>query len=168
VALFAILIGIEHEGVPVAGVASLPGLGERVWARRGEAARWRRRDGVVVDARVSQTRELGGAMIEAASATAFVSRDLGHVYMSLAEGAKKLRGWSEGAAFAFVATGRVDAAVSIGMSRWDVSAYVPIVEAAGGRLTSWEGGPAVDARRMIASNGRMHERVAAIVASAGS
>jgi histidinol-phosphatase len=159
VALFAVLIGIEREGEPVAGVASLPALGERVWAGRGAGAQWKRHDGSIVAARVSDVGSLDAAMIEAASPTAFVSRHLGEVYLSLARAAKKLRGWSEGAAFALVATGRVDAAVSIGMSRWDVAAFVPIVEEAGGRLTSWDGGRAVDARRMIASNGHLHESV---------
>jgi histidinol-phosphatase len=167
VPLFAILIGIEHEGVPVAGVACLPALCERVWASRESGAHWRRGDGSVVEARVSSVEDLGGAMVEAASPTAFLSRDLEREYLSLAGHAKKLRGWSEGAAFAFVATGRVDAGVSVGMSRWDVAAYVPIVEGAGGRLTRWDGGAAVDGRRMIASNGLIHVALQALLNPAG-
>lgn len=156
---YSILIGIEHDRVPVGGVVMLPAIGEAVWGARGAGVQWRRADGTIVPARVSDVADLSHATLEAASATAFAKRGLADVYQALSTAPKKLRGWSEGWAFAMVTTGRVDAAVSLNMSRWDIAPYVALLEEAGGRLTGWDGGPAIDANGMLGSNGRLHERV---------
>lgn len=160
---YSILIGIECDQVPVAGVVMLPAIGEALWGARGAGVHWRRADGTVTPARVSSVDTLRDATIEAASATAFAKRGLADVYRELSTAPKKLRGWSEGWAFAMVTTGRIDAGVSLGMSRWDIAPYVALLEEAGGTLTGWDGGPAIDARGMVGSNGRIHEYVRSLL-----
>lgn len=160
---YSILIGIERDRVPVAGVVMMPAIGEALWGARGAGVQWRRADGHVVAARVSTVDDLSAATIEASSATAFAKRGLADVAQALATAPKKLRGWSEGWSFAMVTTGRVDAAVSLALSRWDIAPYVALLEEAGGRLTGWDGGPAIDAPGMVGSNGHVHEDVRSLL-----
>jgi len=160
---FAILIGIERDRVPVAGVVAMPAIGEMVWGAIGSGAQWRRGDGSVETARVSSKTRLDEATLEAASATAFAKAGCAAIYQSLATAPRKLRGWSEGWAFAMLATGRIDGAVSMNMSRWDIAAFIPLVEEAGGRLTGWDGGPGVEARRMVGATAGLHASILRLV-----
>lgn len=43
-------------------------------------------------------------------------------------------------AYALLALGHVDLVIEAGLAAYDIAAHVPIVEAAGGRVTDWQGG----------------------------
>jgi myo-inositol-1(or 4)-monophosphatase len=45
------------------------------------------------------------------------------------------------------------------LAHWDVAAIVPVVEAAGGRVSSWSGGDPLAQLSLIASAGPLHEAV---------
>jgi len=45
-------------------------------------------------------------------------------------------------AYAMVAAGHVDLVIETGLQPYDIIALIPIIEAAGGTITGWEGGPA--------------------------
>ena len=53
--------------------------------------------------------------------------------------------------YCLLAAGFVDLIVESGLKSYDIVALVPIIEAAGGRVTTWEGGPATDGGRIIAA-----------------
>jgi fructose-1,6-bisphosphatase/inositol monophosphatase family enzyme len=57
-----------------------------------------------------------------------------------------------------VAAGCADLVVEAGLKPWDVAALVPIVEGAGGVITSWSGG-APDTDMVIAANRTLHAQV---------
>ena len=66
-----------------------------------------------------------------------------------------------------VAMGRLDAHVEIDLRPWDVMAAGLILEESGGRLTDWSGGEIIwtgasDTKRVLASNGSLHDEIAAI------
>ncbi|MFM9042688.1 MAG: inositol monophosphatase family protein [bacterium] len=70
-----------------------------------------------------------------------------------------------------VALGRLDAHVEIDLRPWDVMATGLILEEAGGRLTDWGGGGIVwtgasDTKRVIASNGLLHDQISGITSPA--
>jgi len=65
-------------------------------------------------------------------------------------GAKFMRLGLDALGYGLLAEGRMDIIVEAGMKPCDVRALIPIVEAAGGRLTNWEGGSAADGGRVIA------------------
>ena len=44
-------------------------------------------------------------------------------------------------AYCLLAMGLIDVVVESSLQAWDVQALIPIVEAAGGRVTNWQGGP---------------------------
>jgi myo-inositol-1(or 4)-monophosphatase len=45
------------------------------------------------------------------------------------------------------------------LSYWDVAAVVPVIEGAGGRVSSWDGGNPLERLSLIASNGAVHDEV---------
>ena len=67
------------------------------------------------------------------------------------------RGGSAALDLAFVAAGRLDGYWERGLKPWDIAAGLLLVQEAGGKCTSYEGGP-IDLRsgRILASNGQIH------------
>ena len=57
----------------------------------------------------------------------------------------------------FVAEGAVDIAAEPALAPWDMAALVPIVEEAGGRITAFDGGPALTGHCAVTTNGHLHE-----------
>ena len=65
---------------------------------------------------------------------------------------------------AWVAAGRFDGFWELRLGPWDVAAGGLMVEEAGGRLTSLTGGPVdLDAPAVVASNGRIHDEILAVL-----
>ena len=53
---------------------------------------------------------------------------------------------------------------SLGLKPYDIVPLVPIIEGAGGVVTTWEGEPALDGGRIVAAGGRrVHEQALAIL-----
>ena len=67
-------------------------------------------------------------------------------------------------AYCMLASGFVDVIVETGLKTYDVAALIPIVEKAGGRFTSWDGGPATQGGQIVASGDpALHERILKII-----
>ncbi len=65
---------------------------------------------------------------------------------------------------ALLASGRADGFWEFQLHAWDVAAGALIVEEAGGRATGMDGEPLVlDAGRIVASNGRLHEALLEVI-----
>src|SRR6202000_1701112 len=56
--------------------------------------------------------------------------------------------------FAMLALGFVDVIVEAGFNVWDAAALIPIVEGAGGIMTSWDGGSAASGKTILAAGDR--------------
>ena len=54
-------------------------------------------------------------------------------------------------AYAMLAAGHVDLVVEMGLQTYDIMALIPIIEAAGGMVTDWDGGPAEKGGGIIAA-----------------
>lgn len=161
---WVLLVGIEHDGAPVAGLIDAPVVNERVWAVRGGGAHWRLRNGETRPARVSTTASIDKAMIEIGPATHFRSSGHAAVHTRLCQAARRTRGWSDGSAFALLATGRVDAAVNFGFHRWDLCAPAAIIAEAGGRMSDWSGGgDSLEAREIVVSNAALHDEIVRLI-----
>lgn len=141
VPVWATLIALEDNGELTVGVVSAPALGRRWWAARGEGAF---ANGERI--RVSQVARLADASLS--TGTPFP--DVWH-----------LRALGDFWQHMLVAEGALDAAVDLRLSLWDIAALVPIVEEAGGRITSVDGGNAVAGGSAVTSNGLLHEAVLA-------
>ena len=65
---------------------------------------------------------------------------------------------------ALLAMGFIDLVIEADLKPWDVAALIPIVEGAGGRLTSWTGKPVLEGGNVIAAgDARIHAEAIALL-----
>ena len=85
-------------------------------------------------------------------------------YEELARRGAKLRGWNDAYGFALVATGRVDAAIDLGIKSWDIAPFDVILHEAGGRMTDWKGQETLDTDRVVMANAALHAQLLELLA----
>jgi myo-inositol-1(or 4)-monophosphatase len=79
----------------------------------------------------------------------------------LARRAKLTRTWGDCFGYFALATGGADLMLDPTLAYWDVAAIVPVIEGAGGRVTSWTGGDPLAQPSLIATAGPLHDAVLA-------
>lgn len=165
--VFAVSIALEAQGELEVGVVHAPALDLEFSAGRGLGARLVH-GGLERPLAVSDTDRLAAALL----ATGFPSttrtepknfRAFEALYRQ-SQGVRRM-----GAAaldLAFVAAGWFDAYWEGPLSPWDVAAGALVVREAGGTVTDLDGGPfCPDHGRALASNGRLHPELLAVLAS---
>ena len=67
-------------------------------------------------------------------------------------------------AYALVAAGQVDLVIEAGLQPYDIQAPIALIEAAGGLVTDWQGGPAHEGGRVVAAaNTAIHAEALALL-----
>lgn len=163
VPVWGALIALTVEGVPVVGVASMPALGRRWWGAQGLGAFTTDAPGAEPRAiRVSEVSELADASLSFQSIAQW--RDAGQLEALLALGERVWRDRAYGDLWSYclLAEGLVDVVAEFDLKPWDIAAAVPIVEAAGGRVTSTAGTDLGDGS-VLATNGRLHDAVLGVL-----
>jgi histidinol-phosphatase len=167
VPVWATLLALVDGPDPVVGVVSAPALGRRWWAARGGGA-WA--GGPMVDPprrlRVSTVSRLVDASLSYSDAVGWP--DGGSAFQSLAAECWRTRAYGDFWSHLLVAEGAVDLAVEPELSVWDVAALAPVVQEAGGRITSWTGASVLDGPGALTTNGSLHETVLGRLSSAVS
>jgi histidinol phosphatase-like enzyme (inositol monophosphatase family) len=156
VPLWAVLVGVEHEGDVVAGVVHFPALGETFAAARGHGATWNG-----APCRVSTVADLSRAMLVATSDRSARRHLPG--WPALVDRCARLRGWSDAYALACVAAGRADVVVEPVMRPWDNAPFLVLLEEAGGRFTDVTGKRTIHGGNALATNGLLHEAALAVL-----
>jgi histidinol-phosphatase len=153
VPVWATLLALVREGDVVASVVSAPALGRRWWAARGEGSF---ADGI--PCRVSSVARIEDAVVSVTS-----GRGMPPGWSQAVSRAWAARGFGDFWQHCLVAEGAVDVACDAVMKVWD---YVPvqlIVEEAGGRCTTFAGGPPAEDASFLATNGRVHADVVSLL-----
>jgi histidinol-phosphatase len=156
--VWATLIGLEDAGEIVVGVVHNPVTGELFSARRGGGARL---NGVPV--RVSGVAELGAAFFIHAGLG--IVRAAGHWdgFASLIDGTLNQRGFGDYMGYTLVAEGKADIYAELDLKPWDLAPCKLLVEEAGGRFTDFAGNPTIYSGTALATNGRLHDSVLALL-----
>ncbi|MEM1066983.1 MAG: histidinol-phosphatase [Pseudomonadota bacterium] len=69
-------------------------------------------------------------------------------------------------AYALVAAGQVDLVIEAGLAPYDIAAPIAVIEAAGGIVTDWAGGPAHGGGRVLAAaNAQVHTAALALLSA---
>ena len=150
---FGMLIGHLEAGVPQIGIVRMPALNETFVGIRGGAA-------TLNDApiKVRTTTRLDDALI-------FVNepeRTFGHdpaLFARLCKVGHTRRMSYDCYPHALVAAGQIDAVTDFGLEPYDFLPLAPLIEAAGGIMTDWEGAPLnldSDGRVVTAATPELH------------
>jgi histidinol-phosphatase len=149
---WAVLIGLEEDGIVTAGVVYQPVSGVLHTARRGKGA-WR--DGRPI--RVSPVDALERALVVHSSVNFLRRSPHWDGFLRLADSTQVQRGFGDFSAYLWVAEGQGEIALSTTVKAWDVAALKVLVEEAGGRLTDMDGRDGIYGSTVFASNGALHD-----------
>lgn len=166
VPIWATLIALAVDGVPVVGVVSSPALGKRWWAAKGSGA-WVADDGAEQPRRlrVSGVAALGDATFSYNSIQQWEGAGRLDQVLELARSVWRDRAYGDAWPYMLVAEGLIDGAGEFDVKPYDLAALVPVVEEAGGRFTSADGEPGPWHGSSLATNGILHDEVLRIVAA---
>jgi histidinol phosphatase-like enzyme (inositol monophosphatase family) len=142
------LIGLTRNGVPAYGLMNQPFTRERFFGD-GKSAQFRSPFGD----RALQTRPceaLADAYLMTTSPHLF-SGESKLRYETIERSVKLARYGADCYAYAMLAAGQVDLVIETGLKAVDIVPLIPIIEGAGGIITTWEGGPVRDGGSVIAS-----------------
>jgi myo-inositol-1(or 4)-monophosphatase len=162
---YAVSIGIEHQGVMVAGVIYDPTRNEMFAAEHGAGATL---NGERI--RVSDIDHLERALL--VTGFPYDVRERMDVYMPAwrkflekAQGVRRL-----GAAaidMCAIASGRMDGFWELGLNAWDTAAGWVIIEEAGGLVTKMDGSPFDNySASLLCTNGKIHKEMLTVLEEA--
>lgn len=137
---WGILIALYDGHAPVVGVAHQPFVGETFLGIAGELAQWRR-GGESRPLRTRACPAIGDALVVTTDPRQFVSEEEKRALRAVSGDARFLRYGGDCYCYTQLAMGLVDVVIENGLQAYDIQALIPIVEAAGGRVTNWQGGP---------------------------
>jgi len=146
--LWGTLIGLEHHGQTVLGLLDQPFLHERFTG--SETAELRNRNGTTT----LHTREcaaLADALICTTHPLTYFDDEQRTKFHRVERACRFSRYGGDCYSYALLAMGHVDLVVEAGLKHWDVAALIPLIAAAGGMLTGWDGDPVPHGGNVIAA-----------------
>jgi myo-inositol-1(or 4)-monophosphatase len=146
-----------HDGTrPVVGVTHQPFVGETFVGIAGGEAQWRRGS----ERRTLRTRacdRIEDAMIATTDPRLFASPRQRAAYEAATHGAKLVRFGGDCYCYTPLAMGLLDVVIETGLHAWDIQSLVPLIEAAGGVVTTWTGEPCDEGGDVLAcGDPRLH------------
>jgi myo-inositol-1(or 4)-monophosphatase len=164
------LIGLTHRGRPCYGMMHQPFTRER-FSGDGEAAFWRgpaRHDRAAEERRKLGVRPcptLAQATLMTTSPL-LIDAPLRDKFHRVEAEVRLSRYGGDCYAYCALAAGHVDLVIEAGLNAYDIVALIPIVEGAGGVITSWDGGDASQGGAVIAAGDRkLHEKAMKLLAA---
>lgn len=157
------LVGVKHAGRMVAGAAGQP-FTDEVFA--GTAAgshllRANQTTGLRCTSETDLTRVLAGTTAPS------LFRKYGHEarLMRIEDAVQSVRYDADAYFHCMVAAGQLGISLDTGLQSYDIAALIPIVEGAGGIVTTWDGGDPCDGGDiLVAANKPLHEQAMALLA----
>jgi fructose-1,6-bisphosphatase/inositol monophosphatase family enzyme len=145
------LIGLMHRGRAIAGMMAQPFTGETWIAIDGQVEF--HRGGAVAPVRTSTVTELARAKMTATSPELFVRPgvDLSAPWGRISAATLQTRWGLDCYGYCLMASGHIDLVVEAGLKNVDIAPLIPIIENAGGVVTTWDGGPAEEGGNCLAA-----------------
>jgi histidinol-phosphatase len=150
------IVGLEEDGVVIAGAMGLPALGEVYWAGRGRGAfcNGTRLAVSTVASWSEATLSLGEPRVMLAPAVA-------ERMAALVTGAASTRCYGDVGGCAQFLQGRAEAWIEAGVQPWDIAGLRVLIEEAGGRLTDLDAPAGWPPISILASNPALHDELVA-------
>lgn len=155
------LIGLMKNGEPVLGAMSQPYTGELFVGGVGKAhlkgPRGQR------ELRTRETGDLASATMMTTDPRLFKDAEA-EAFRAVESQVRLSRYGTDCYAYAMLAAGQIDLVVETGLKPYDIVALIPIIEGAGGVITSWDGGSAAGGGRILAAaNKTLHAQAKALL-----
>ena len=153
VPVWATLLALQRDGRVEVALVSAPALSRRWWAVWGEGA-WANGEAC----RVSAVARVEDCAVSTTSAPHMPAG-----WADLAAQAWTSRALGDFWQHCLVAEGAVDVATDAELQLWDYAAIQLLVEEAGGRCTTFAGGPATPGESFVSTNGLLHDAAVALL-----
>ncbi|MBU2992722.1 inositol monophosphatase family protein [Octadecabacter sp. 1_MG-2023] len=161
---WGVLISVRDASGPIYGIIDQPYIGERfeggfgigeVVGPLGTASFATKTTTDLADATILTTFPEVGSEAEGAA------------FRSVAAQCKLTRYGMDCYAYALIAAGQIDLVVEASLSAYDIQAPIAVIQAAGGVVTDWQGGPAHEGGQVLAAaNADIHARALEILSKA--
>jgi histidinol-phosphatase len=163
--LWGTLIGLVQEGRPLLGLMNQPFIGERFWSGEDQSY-FRRRGSPEQTIRTRPCGSLSEALLTASSPDLFVSDEEQSRFAAIAGAVRLRRFGGDCYNYCLLALGQIDLVVEAGLKDFDILPLIPIIERAGGMVSTWEGGdPRKGGRILAAGDPRLHEQAMKLLSS---
>jgi histidinol-phosphatase len=159
VPVWASLIALLEDGVPIVGVVSAPALARRWWAGRGIGSHATVGDGPARRLSVSGVSDLGSASLSFSSLSGWADRGLRDRFVALTDSVWRVRAYGDFYSYCLLAEGAVDIAAEPEVKLWDLAPLDLLVREAGGTFTNLDGVPGPHGGSAVATNGLLHSAV---------
>lgn len=159
---WGVLIALSEAGQgPILGVIDQPYIGERFSGAAGRS--WVNGPLGRRDLSVRATKDLADAVIFTTFPEVGTEDDR-RSFQAVAARTRLTRYGMDCYAYALLAAGHIDLVMEAGLHAYDIQAPIALIEAAGGIVTNWEGGPAFDGgRALAAATPELHRAALALV-----
>lgn len=162
--LWGTLIGLKHGDRAALGMMDQPFTGERIWAD-GKSATWRLASGKAKRMATRHCARLEDAVLATTSPDLLAKGRETDTFNALKAKARLTRYGGDCYGYCLLAAGHIDLVVECGLKPYDVVALIPIIEQAGGRITTWDGGRAEGGGRIVAAGDpALHDAVLKLIA----
>jgi len=151
VPVWSTLIALSWRGTPVLGLIDVAPQDKKFWGQTtGDTTKaWRDFGGEIMPLTTRKVPTLDAAILGCTEPLAmFTSTERG-AYETIRRSVRFSRLGLDAYAYGLIAQGRMDIVIEALLKPCDVRALMPVIEGAGGKLTNWEGGSAVDGGRII-------------------
>jgi len=159
VPVWATLIALLDDGVPVVSAISAPALGRRWWAGDGLGAFAAVGGAAPRRLSVSAVADLGSASLSFAGLTQWAHLGLRQRFLDLTDAVWRTRSYGDFWAHCLLAEGAVDIVVEPSLSLWDMAALDILVREAGGTFTDLNGTAGPHGGSAVATNAALHAAV---------
>ncbi|MGI9367832.1 MAG: histidinol-phosphatase [Ruegeria sp.] len=151
---WGVLISLCGENGPIMGVIDQPYIGERFVGNRNSA--YVTGPGGTKNLTTRTTPSLDQAILFTTFPEVGTSQE-GAAFRAVSNQVKLTRYGMDCYAYALLAAGQVDLVIEAGLNAYDIQAPIAVIQAAGGIVTDWQGGPAHHGgRALAAANADVH------------
>ncbi len=157
------LVGLKHKGSMVVGVAAQPVTGE-IFAGSNQGAHLLHAN---QKRELRCTTETDIARVLAGTTAPSLYRKHGHHerLMRIENAVQSLRYDADSYFHCMTAAGQLGISLDTGLQSYDIAALIPVIEGAGGIVTTWDGSDASDGGDiLVAGNKALHEQAMALLA----
>jgi histidinol phosphatase-like enzyme (inositol monophosphatase family) len=149
VPVWGTLIGLMHQGRAIAGLMAQPFTGEIFVSLPGKAEY--RRGGATMPLKTSAVTELAGAKLTTTTPDLFRKVEVEAVWNAFWPQVLQTRYGLDCYGYCLLAAGQIDLVVEAELKDVDIAPLIPIIENAGGVITTWDGGRAEAGGNCVAS-----------------